>query len=470
MSQFNHKKNNTPLLAQLNLITRFRKIDKASVIVLLLAVLVGTIAGALGAYFDRAVTWVIALRTDAVTDVSVSLWVSVPLMFIISGLLAMLGYYLVQKVAPEAGGSGIPEIEGALQNVRSVRWWRVIPAKFIGGMGALGAGMVLGREGPTVQMGASAGQLMHDVFKLKNAESRHILLATGAAAGLAAAFNAPLAGILLIIEEMREEFRYSLISIKAVFIGVIMSTVMVRCINGDKPLLQVVEYLSAPLNTYWLYLLLGMCFGIIGVIFNHAIIQTQAGFRKINNGKKHRFILMGGLVGGSIGSMGLLYPSISGDGFHLIDKISAGYFSLTLLALIFFFRFITSVLSFSSGPPGGIFAPLLALGTLFGTAFGLGAIELFPHYELQAGSFAIAGMAALFAATVRAPLTGIVLVLEITGNYLLILPIIITCLGATMLAHLLGGKPLYTQLLQGILLRSKEEHHEEKTNHSISNS
>lgn len=457
-------------MPQFKLIKRFKKIDTAAVVVLLCAIVVGSLAGFFGAIFNKAVTWIVNLRTESVAEISVSLWLSVPLMFVISGLLAAFGYFMVQRVAPEAGGSGIPEIEGSLQNLRPVRWWRVLPAKLLGGIGTLGAGMVLGREGPTVQMGANAGQMVHDVFKLNNPQSRHTLLATGAAAGLAAAFNAPLAGVLLIIEEMREEFNYNLISIKAVFIGVIMSTIMVRYMDGTNPLLEVVEYLSAPMNTYWLYLVLGICFGLVGVAFNYFILRVQTGFQRFNAGKTYRFILMGGLVGGLIGAIGVVYPSISGDGFHLIDRISAGGFSLTILALIFFFRFITSVVSFSSGAPGGIFSPLLALGTLFGTAFGLAAIELFPHYNLQAGSFAIAGMAALFAATVRAPLTGIVLVLEITGNYLLILPIVITCLGAITVAHLLGGKPLYSQLLQRILLRSKKEENEKQANPSIPHS
>ncbi len=108
----------------------------------------------------------------------------------ISALLAMLGYYLVKRFSPESGGSGIPEIEGALQDLRPVRWWRVIPVKFIGGLGTLGSGMVLGREGPTVQLGANLSQMFYDLFRLKDNESRHTLLASGAAAGLSTAFNA----------------------------------------------------------------------------------------------------------------------------------------------------------------------------------------------------------------------------------------------------------------------------------------
>ncbi|STR66542.1 H(+)/Cl(-) exchange transporter ClcA [Klebsiella michiganensis] len=158
----------------------------------------------------------------------------------------MVGYFLVRRFAPEAGGSGIPEIEGALEELRPVRWWRVLPVKFIGGMGTLGAGMVLGREGPMVQLGGNLGRMVVDVFRMRSPEARHTLLATGAAAGLSAAFNAPLAGILFIIEEMRPQFRYNLISIKAVFTGVIMATIVFRIFNGDKAVIEVGKLSNAP--------------------------------------------------------------------------------------------------------------------------------------------------------------------------------------------------------------------------------
>ncbi|CAK8744189.1 H(+)/Cl(-) exchange transporter ClcA [Sodalis praecaptivus] len=124
---------------------------------------------------------------------------------------------------------------------------------------------------------------------------------------------------------------------------------------------------------------------------------------------------------------------------------------------------LTTLLCFCSGVPGGIFAPMLALGTLLGTAFGVGAMTLLPEDGLQAGTFAIAGMGALFAASVRAPLTGIVLVLEMTDNYQLILPMIITCLGATLVAQFLGGKPLYSSLLARTLQRQEQENHAQQT-------
>jgi len=444
-----------PRLKRSDAVRQLLRRDKTPVAILFMAALVGTLAGLLGVAFDKAVDWVQQQRFSALAQVA-DYWILVwPLAFILSAALAMLGYYLVRRFAPEAGGSGIPEIEGALEELRPVRWWRVIPVKFIGGMGTLGAGMVLGREGPTVQMGGNVGRMVLDIFRMRGAEARHSLLATGAAAGLSAAFNAPLAGILFIIEEMRPQFRYNLISIKAVFIGVIMSSVVFQLFNGEGSVIAVGKLSSAPINTLWLYLVLGAIFGAVGVMFNALVFRTQDMFARLHGGKMRKILLMGGLLGGICGILGLIQPEAAGGGFGLIPIAAAGNYSVGMLMFIFITRVITTLLCFGSGAPGGIFAPMLALGTLFGTAFGLASGHLFPEYGIEAGTFAIAGMGALFAATVRAPLTGIVLVLEMTDNYQLILPMIITCLGATLVAQFLGGKPLYSSILARTLQRQK---------------
>lgn len=431
--------------------------DKTPLAVLLMAAVVGTLAGLIGVAFEKSVNWVQNLRIGALVEVADHWFLVWPLAFILSALLAMVGYFLVRRFAPEAGGSGIPEIEGALEELRPVRWWRVLPVKFIGGMGTLGAGMVLGREGPMVQLGGNLGRMVGVVFRMRSPEARHTLLATGAAAGLSAAFNAPLAGILFIIEEMRPQFRYNLISIKAVFTGVIMATIVFRIFNGDKAVIEVGKLSNAPVNTLWLYLILGMIFGCVGPLFNTLVLRTQDMFQRLHGGNIKKWVLIGGLIGGSCGVLGLIQPAASGGGFNLIPIAAAGNFSVGLLLFIFIARVITTLLCFSSGAPGGIFAPMLALGTLLGTAFGMAATPLFPAYHLDAGTFAIAGMGALLAASVRAPLTGIVLVLEMTDNYQLILPMIITCLGATLLAQFLGGKPLYSTILQRTLAKQKAE-------------
>jgi CIC family chloride channel protein len=440
-----------------DMVRRLIRRDKTPVAILFMAAIVGTLAGLVGVAFEKSVNWVQQNRLAMlahVADYSLIVW---PLAFISSVLLAIVGYYLVRRFAPEAGGSGIPEIEGALEELRPVRWWRVIPVKFIGGMGTLGAGMVLGREGPTVQLGGNIGRMVLDVFRLRGAEARHSLLATGAAAGLSAAFNAPLAGILFIIEEMRPQFRYNLISIKAVFIGVIMSSVVFRIFNGEGAVIEVGRLSNAPVNTLWLYLVLGIVFGGIGVMFNALVFRTQDMFQRFHGGDIKKWVLIGGLLGGVCGVLGLIQPAAAGGGFNLIPIAAAGNYTVGMLLFIFIARIITTLLCFSSGAPGGIFAPMLALGTLFGTCFGMVCAAWFPAYHLDVGTFAIAGMGALFAASVRAPLTGIVLVLEMTDNYQLILPMIITCLGATLLAQFLGGKPLYSSILARTLAKQEAE-------------
>ena len=448
----------------------FLRRDKTPVAILIVAAVVGTIAGLLGVAFEKAVNGVMAMRLSGLSifsDYWILMW---PLTFVVSGLLAMSGYYLVRRFAPEAGGSGIPEIEGALEELRPVRWWRVIPVKFFGGIGTLSAGMVLGREGPTVQMGANVGKMMADIFRLRSAEARHSLLATGAAAGLSAAFNAPLAGILFILEEMRLQFRYSLISIKAVFIGVIMSSIVFRIFNGDTAVIEVGKLANTSLNTLWLFLVLGMVFGVVGVSFNALIFRTQDMFARIHGGNLRKILIIGGVLGGVCGLIGLVQPEAAGGGFALIPLAAAGQYGLMMLLFIFFVRVVTTVLCFASGAPGGIFAPMLALGTLLGTAFGTAALVWFPEYDIQPATFAIAGMGALFAASVRAPLTGIVLVLEMTDNYQLILPMIITCLGATLLAQFLGGKPLYSTILTRTLQRQERENAEKAQAESVGES
>lgn len=429
-------------------------INSLSMKTLFLSVVIGTLVGLVGVFFEISTSWIFSHRSVWVNHWFENTYAVVAATFALSALLAGLSYYIVKKYAPESGGSGIPEIEASMQDLRPVRWWRVIPIKFFGGLGSLGSGMVLGREGPTVQLGANIGQMMSDVGGLKDKDARHTLLAAGSAAGLATAFNAPLAGILFVVEEMRDEFKYNLISVKAVFIGAVMATIACRVVSGQAPILVLGDYAMPAQSTLWLYLLLGLLFGVIGVGFNQLLLFLQQKFLDFYQGKMSRFVLTGAFIGGCCGIFGLFLPEIIGGGFDVVKQISAGQVGLGLLLLVFALRFLTSTISFSSGAAGGIFSPLLALGASFGAIFGYAAEYVFPEANLQMGSFVVVGMGALFAATVRAPLTGIVLVLEMTTSYTLILPMVITCLGATLVAQILGGRPLYTVLMEKILERN----------------
>jgi CIC family chloride channel protein len=235
-----------------------------------------------------------------------------------------------------------------------------------------------------------------------------------------------------------------------------------RSLSGQQAVVDVAYYSHPHLMSLWLYLLLGFCFGVIGILFNKMVLSSLDMYLFIHQNQRWRFVAIGLFLGAVFGALSVIEPNLAFSGIELIPEVEGGHFFAGALLLIFLFRIITTLLSFSSGAPGGVFAPTLALGTSFGMLFGLGAHALFPDIVSEAGTFAIAGMGGLFAATVRAPITGILLVIEMTSNYEMILPLIVTCLGATMVAQSLGGRPIYTQLLERTMKLSMRQKRQEQ--------
>lgn len=437
--------------------------------VLLLAVLVGALAGLFGALFQIAIEWVTDYHLSLhrmVADTPVLSWA---LPIVSSAVMVAIALTLVGRLAPETSGSGVQEIEGAMGGERPMRWWRVIPVKFVAGVLALGGGLVLGREGPTIQMGGAAGKMVSDLFKRDEA-SKNMLMAAGGGAGLAAAFNAPLSGILFVIEEMREYFRFGFLPFETIVAACITSTYVVQLFVGQGPTIPMPDFTTPPLHGWWLFVIFGACFGVLGYLFNRGLLNTLRLFTKLRHWPRWAVGLM---VGGVIGLLMWLSPYFVGGGYDTIPwalqeetaRETVGISGPRLLIFLFIIRFGTTLFSYGSGAPGGIFAPMLALGVCFGLCYGHVAHLLVPDLAPHAGVFAIAGMAALFAATVRAPLTGIVLTVEMTHNYALILPLIVTCLMATVIAEGLGGKPIYTLLLRRTLRLTRLAERERK--HSI---
>jgi len=435
--------------------------NKKNALMIWLSIIIGVLAGMISAFFNDAIdlinNWrVVSLSRHAGSSIPLW-WLVVP----VSAMMVGIAFYITHKFAPEASGSGIPEIEGAMEGMRPVRWKRVLPVKFFGGVLSLGSGMALGREGPSVQLGANIGRMISDFFRVSEIDGQ-ALLAAGAAAGLAAAFNAPLAGIMFVIEEMRTQFKYSLSSTKSVFLSAVMATIVKRWLTNDQgAILSVTRYTHPDLRALGLYLVLGFCFGVVGVTFNKMIIMTQDMFLFIHKNKRGRFVSVGLFLGAVFGGLSIVYPDLAFSGLNIIPKIEHGHYLVGGLVFLFIFRVLATLLSFGSGVPGGVFAPTLALGSIFGMLFGLIAHWFFPGVVHDPGAFAIAGMGGLFVATVRAPITGILLVIEMTSNYQMILPLIVTCLGATMVAHSLGGHPIYAQLLERTLKLSMRQKREE---------
>jgi len=428
------------------------RLKRVHVSILFWALLVGILTGLVGAAFriglESIGRWREAVLVWAGSMPDWALGVPVA----ISALAVFAALLLVRRVAPETGGSGVQEIEGALDGVRPVRWKRVLPVKFVAGWLSLGAGMVLGREGPTIQMGGNLGKMIGDWFRVSR-DDLHILLAAGAAAGLSAAFNAPLSGVLFVIEEMRLQFKYSFLSVQAVLIASASADVVVRGLTGQAPVISMPHLSDPHLSSLWLFLVFGAVFGFFGLLFNKFLVSALDLFSSMR-GWPYR--LTGLYMGAFIGLLAIVLPDAVGGGYHVIFETMHGKLPVMMLILLFAARFGTTVLSYGCGVPGGIFAPMLALGTLFGMWFGHYAHAWLPGLIAHPSVFMVAGMSALFAATVRAPLTGIGLAVEMTGNYELLLPLILTCISATVVAEGLGGKPIYTVLLQRTLDREQK--------------
>lgn len=408
-----------------------------------LAAIIGTLTGALGSAFhglvERALAWSRHLPE--------TLQLSGPALYVVMALFSALMFCaavaLVRRYAPEASGSGVQEIEGAMQGLREIRWQRVLPVKFIGGTLALGSGLVGGREGPTIHMGASIAKAISSRFTLAAEEAR-ALWGAGGAAGLTAAFNAPLASIAFIIEEARDAFPYRVRTYGAVIIACGFSALTTTALTGAVPYMS----MSAErMPTYFLpaFIALGLVLGVLGVAFNRVIIAGLEISRQL--GLKTSPYLIPALLGLIIGPMLVLFPEATGGGESLAVTLANNPLPIGLLGLVVLLRFFMTAASYSTGAPAGIFAPILALATTTSVLFAslLALVITLPPGAMVA--FAAAGMAGLFSSTVRSPLVGIVLVLELTGTYALAIPSLLTAVTAHLVAAGLGGQPIYEVLL-----------------------
>lgn len=416
------------------------------------AALVGLLAGMIALVFRT----LLALGDQARNDLIVwaqqapALGWLAPLLFSASG--ALLSVALVRRYAPEASGSGIPHIEAVLHRLRELDWRRVLPVKLFGGVLAIGGGLALGREGPTVQMGGAMGAAVAEGLRSPPRE-RMTLIAAGAGAGLAAAFNAPLAGLVFVLEEVQRDFRPVVFG--AAFIAAAIADILARLAAGQLPVFTIPSYPTPPLAALPAFAVLGVVAGLVGVLFNHGLLGTLNQFGRLQG----RAALLGAaLVGAATGLVAWFAPDAVGGGHGLTETALVGGVALATIPLLFVLRFGLTLASYGCGAPGGIFAPLLALGALLGLAVGTLTQRVAPAAVPQAAVFAVVGMAALFTAIVRAPLTGVVLIVEMTGNYNQMLPLLVACFCAYAVTEGLNDLPIYEALLQRDLRHRGSDH------------
>lgn len=368
----------------------------------------------------------------------------IPIWILILIISAVIVGYMVKK-EPMISGSGIPQVEGVLLRRLSMNWWRVILGKFAGGVIAIGAGLSLGREGPSIQLGAAVGQGFSKVFKRIKVEEKY-LITSGASAGLAAAFNAPLAGALFSLEEVHKNFS------PLVFLSAMSASLAADFASkeffGLKPVFNFSKLSPLPLNHYFYVILLGIILGLFGSLFNSVLLNTQKLYAKMKFLPLPFRPIVPFLCAGILG---LYLPQVLGGGHELVGELVNSSMGLKMLIVLLTAKFLFTMISFGSGVPGGIFLPLLAVGALTGDVYGNLLVNIFHLNPQYINNFIVLAMAGYFSAIVRAPITGSILITEMTGSFTHLLSLSIVSVAAYVAADFIGSKPIYESLLDRML-------------------
>ena len=411
----------------------------------MLSLVAGAAAGLVGAIFRLSLEQADQLRNALIGWARGQEAVGFLLVLAVCAGATALAAWLVRRYSPHAAGSGIPHVEAVLRGELPPIPFRLIPVKFFGGLLAIGAGLALGREGPTVQMGASLAHLVGKIFGRSWPDCR-VLIAAGAGAGLGTAFNAPIAGAVFVLEELVQRFERRIaiaaLGASATAIGV------ARVLLGDTPDFHVTGLGYGDAETRPLYFAFGAFVGLLAVAYNRLLLATRAAARRLIFAPVD---LRAGLVGAAVGTLGWFAPSLIGGGDAITQSVLTGSVPLGAIPAAFLIRFALGAVSYAAGTPGGLFAPMLVLGAQFGFLCGAVCRTLSPYLNVQPEAFAVVGIAAFFTGVVRAPITGIVLATEMTGSVSMLLPMLCACAMAMLAATLLKDPPIYESLRERAL-------------------
>ena len=350
---------------------------------------------------------------------------------------------------PMAGGSGIPQVKGVILGLMRMNWFRILWVKLTAGVIGLGAGLSLGREGPSIQLGAVTAQGVSRFLGRTRMEERY-LITSGASAGLAAAFNAPLAGVMFSLEELHRNF--SAVVLLPAMTAAMTSTFVSQLLFGRALTFNFRSIPRIPLDIHILYaILVAVIAGLCGVIFNYGLLNIHRFYSLPvfkNLYMKITFALL------CAGILGFVLPQVLGGGNRLVDELATKSFPLQLLVALLIGKFIFTLVSYGTGVPGGFFLPMLVLGALVGSicAWFLTASQLM--LPSHGANIIIIAMAAFFSASVRAPITGTVLICEMTGSFYHLMILGMASAIAYIVAQLCGSEPIY----EALLMRSLNSH------------
>ncbi|SKC65792.1 H(+)/Cl(-) exchange transporter ClcA [Maledivibacter halophilus] len=366
-------------------------------------------------------------------------------------LLIVVGIILgkIVKKYPMIKGSGIPQVKGVLVRKLKMEWLKELITKFLGGVLALGFGLSLGREGPSVQLGSQVGMGVSSLFKRHNIEEKY-LITSGASAGLAAAFNAPLAGVMFSLEELHKNI--SPIVLTCVMGASLVADFISSVALGLKPIFNFEVVSVFPLNKYAYLVILGILAGVVGKFFNTGLLKVQDYYSRQNLFKEEYKPIIPLVISGFLG---FFLPQALGGGHNLIVHLSKVNMAIGVIILLLVVKFLFTIVCYGSGVPGGIFLPLLAIGALLGEGFGYICVNYFDIDSIYTINIIILSMAAFFTAVVRAPITGSILITEMTGTFDHLLGLITVSITAYIVTDLLGSKPIYDALLEKLLKNNK---------------
>jgi len=348
--------------------------------------------------------------------------------------------YLLYRFFPDARGSGVPQTKAAL----FARGGRIslgtVFGKFFCTSATLASGIPLGREGPAVQVGAGIASVLGRRLGLRP-EKVKALIPVGAAAAVAAAFNTPLAAVLFALEEVMGDLHAPVLG--SVVLASATSWAMLRLLLGNDPLFQVPQYQLVHPGELGLYAVLGVLGGLVSAAFTRLLLWMREWFQSLPRKMVWFQPVAGGVL---VGAMGWFVPQILGVGYAHVGEVLNGRMALRLMVLLLVLKFFAVVVSYASGNAGGIFGPSLFLGAMLGGAVGSVGQHFFPNYVGTPGAYALVGMGTAFAGIVRAPMTSVVMIFEITRDYAVIVPLMISNLVSFFIASKLQRKPIYEEL------------------------
>ncbi|MFZ5979570.1 MAG: chloride channel protein [Candidatus Zixiibacteriota bacterium] len=371
-------------------------------------------------------------------------------------LIPMLGGLLVGpivfKFAREAKGHGVPEVMNAVARLGGIIRPRVAAAKALASAICIGSGGSAGREGPIIQIGSALGSTIGQLFRMSGDRVK-ILVGCGSAAGISAVFNAPMAGVLFAMEIILGDF--AIRTFAPVLLSSVVASVITRAFLGNNPAFEVPSYSLVSAWEIPMYVVMGFVIGLVAVAFTRSLDIFEDFFDRLRMPNWYKPAL-GGLL---LGVIAIFFPQILADGYKTIGLTLLGDMSLLLMFVLIFLKMLATSLTLGSGNSGGIFAPSLFMGAVSGGAFGVVINYLFPEITATPGAYALVGMAAMVAGATHAPITAIFIIYEMTLDYRIILPLMVTVVFSTLVARHLFPHSIYTIKLfkRGIDLRGGKD-------------